>query len=144
LGLNISGTKFFTAKPLKAFFIYITRRIGYTHFWSNWVAVQKNTPWGAAPTKFFFNSQTSLQGPPWFRKTSFQKDLNFRHIFELLKGSAPFFIVLHWVESTFFACIRNYPYALLKQTSFYFAKIIAYVYVLLMLMHWFSLHFPIK
>ena len=88
LGLNISRTKFFRARPPKAFFIPMTRKIGYTHFWDDLSAVQKNTPLGGRPHRIFFNPQTSLRGPPWFRKTSLQRDLNFRHIFELLNQSA--------------------------------------------------------
>jgi hypothetical protein len=49
----------------------------------------KTTPPGRPhPPKFFFNPQTSLKGPPWFRKTSLRRDLNFHRLIDLLKDSA--------------------------------------------------------
>ncbi len=48
---------------------------------------KKHPPGGPPPLNFFFNSQTSLRGPLWFRKTSFQRDLNFDRLIDLLKDS---------------------------------------------------------
>ncbi len=62
LELNISRTKFFRARPLKAFFIPMTGRIGYTHFWGDSTAVQKNTPLGGRPHRIFFSTPKPHSG----------------------------------------------------------------------------------
>jgi len=62
LELNISRTKFFRARPPKAFFIPMTRRIGYTPFWGDLNAVQKNTPLGGRPHRIFFSTPKPHSG----------------------------------------------------------------------------------
>ncbi len=48
----------------------------------------KTTPPGEPPPpNFFFNPRTSLRRPPWFRKTSLQRDLNFDRLIDLLNDS---------------------------------------------------------
>jgi hypothetical protein len=48
----------------------------------------KTTPPGRPPPPIFvFNPQTSLKGPPWFKKTSLQRDLNLDRRIDLLKDS---------------------------------------------------------
>ncbi len=114
LELNISRTKIFRARPTKAFFIPMTRKIGYTHFWGDLTAVQKNTPLGGRPPpNFFFNPQTSLRGPPWFRKTSLQRDLNFRMFFELLTHSAP---AATWILNCIYRTLPCYTMFMLVTT----------------------------
>ena len=76
------------SKTLKDFF-YPQDMENWFHPLLKWFnrCTKKHPPGGPPPPNFFFNPQTSLRGPSWFRKTSLQRDLNFRAIFELLAQS---------------------------------------------------------
>jgi hypothetical protein len=77
------------SKTLKDFF-YPQDKENWFHPLLKWFNryTKKHPPGGPPPPNFFFNPQTSLRGPPWFRKTSPQRDLNFGAVFELLTHSA--------------------------------------------------------
>ncbi len=88
-GAEYLGNKIFYSNTSKGFF-YPQDKENRFHPLLKWFdrCTKTTPPWGAAPTKFFFSPQTSLRGPPWFRKTSLQRDLNFDRLIEFLKDSA--------------------------------------------------------
>ena len=88
-GAQYLGNKIFYSKTPKGFF-YPQDKENRFHPLLEWIdSCTKTTPPGEPPPpNFFFNPQTSLRGPSWFRKTSLQRDLNFHRLIDLLKDSA--------------------------------------------------------
>jgi hypothetical protein len=87
-GAEYLGNEIFYSNTPKGFFYPQNKENRFHRFLKWFDCCPKTTPpWGAAPTEFFFNAQTPLRGPPWFRKTALQRDSIFRPFLELLKDS---------------------------------------------------------
>ncbi len=88
-GTEYLGNKIFYSNTPQGFF-YPQDKENRFHPLLKWFdrCTKTTPPWAAAPTEFFFSPQTSLRGPPWFKKTSLQRDLNLDRRIELLTDCA--------------------------------------------------------
>ncbi len=84
-GAQYLGNKIFCSKTLKGF-LHPHDQENWLHPLLEWIdsCTKTTPPGGPPPPNFFFNPQTSLRGPPWFRKTALQRDSIFRPFLELL------------------------------------------------------------
>jgi hypothetical protein len=82
------GNKIFYSITSKGFFDPHNKE-NWLHPLLEWIdsCTKTTPPGGPPPPNFYFNPQTSLRGPLWFRKTALQRDSIFRAFLELLNHS---------------------------------------------------------